>query len=175
GTSGPGTVRFISTDAFLVQGAHEYSTEGSYNATITVRDSYGRTQSINATLNQDRGFLEIDGPHVAVARVGSNLTGFELSASFLDETSGDPASAYQVLIDWNDGGTDNAPISGTNGHFRATAIHSYMHPGNYQATVTVVHGDYRTAAVTLVLPALAVVYVGEDYNPGWLLQPGAMV
>src|SRR5262249_15983608 len=38
GTSGPGTVRFISTDAFLVQGAHEYSTEGSYNATITVRD-----------------------------------------------------------------------------------------------------------------------------------------
>ena len=55
--------------------------------------------------------------------------------------SSDSASDFAATIDWGDGTTSPAAITGTNPNFAVSGTHSYSTPGNYTITVGIVRAS----------------------------------
>ena len=70
---------------------HSYAADGLADATITVTDAAGSSQSTTST--------------VEVGNLYAGVNGTLSLASFIDTTSGVTASSFTVSINWGDGNT----------------------------------------------------------------------
>src|SRR5262249_10324997 len=70
-------------------------------------------------------------------------------ATFNDGNTSDTAAAFTASIDWGDGGTTGATISGGSGSFTVSGVHAYADEGDETPIVTVTRtADAETTTVT---------------------------
>jgi cyanophycinase-like exopeptidase len=141
---------------YSVSGAHPYSQNGSYTATVTVTDVEGATATATSTVVVGDVY----------AGVQSNLT----VATFQDSNSSVQASQFTATIQWGDGKQSSGTVVGGNGVFRVQGTHTYAvdsidQPGGVYAvsvTITDPSGNTLTSSsgVAVVRPTVAV--AGEE-------------
>jgi hypothetical protein len=147
GTALDATSGLISnaTGTFTVIGTHTFAEEGSYTVTTKV-DHEGVPSSFSSTATV------ADAPLTAT----SAAPGFSpqaLSGSLATFTDADPNGAvsdYVATIDWGDGSTSGATISG-GPTFTASGSHTYGSTGHFTVTTSISDHGNTTVATCNVL------------------------
>jgi len=137
---GDGSSPYLGTD-LTVNISHTYTAEGTYTATLTVRDAAGRTATDFKTINV---FSESETTASLSASPSSPAVGEPVT--FTLETK---AASGRTLVSWKleygDGSEDTGTVDGP--HMNITRTHSYSSPGTYAATLTVKDNtDYEATA-----------------------------
>jgi RHS repeat-associated protein len=165
GTINPGTT------TFTVSGTHTYADEGVYNLSVTVTLSVG-------------GPLTAAGPAVVadanLSGTANNLTawvgqplGFVPGqsdnpvtvATFTDSNTGATVTDFAgTTVNWGDGTTSTPTVVAGSpaGTFNVQANHSYVQPGSYTVTTTVL--DKGSMATNLQGTATVGVREGQQYD-----------
>src|SRR6266571_2400197 len=153
GTTTTGTVSG-SNGSFIVQGGHDYTDEGFFQATATI------------TRTADQSQIAPTGT-VAVADA-DNLTGHGTTinytpnqpltnvtvATFTDTFTANTAGDFAVTIDWGDGTTTPGTVTGSNGSFSVSGSPTYTASG--ENTITVFIGDDTPDAAFTFVTSTAV-------------------
>ena len=108
---------------------------GSYTTTVTVATSDGLTSfgQGTATIAVPTGYTGTSQPIVTpVAQLFSGTV-----ATFADANPNDLASIFTASINWGNGGTTPATVTGENGSFAVQGTYTYTTAGTYPVTVTV--------------------------------------
>jgi uncharacterized protein YjdB len=147
------------TTATTATVTHTYPAEGSYVATLTVRDSKGLSSSpvsTSVTIGNVAPTVNA-GPDQSV--VGG--TPLSLPVTFSDPGATDNPWSYAIV--WGDGATD---AGSTNTQNPISASHVYSGPGRYTAHVTVTDKDGGVGsddiAVKVLDPATVQVFSGAS-------------
>ena len=123
----------VDGGCFDSSNTHTYAHAGTYNVTETVTDTDNPTNTVS-------------GPEGTITVVGITGTGIPFStqegttfsgptASFTDTNTGDTASQFTATINWGDGTTTPASVSGTTGGpFTVSGSHAYVEDGSYTVT-----------------------------------------
>jgi hypothetical protein len=122
---------------FTVNGSHTYAEDGASSVTVVISDSFDST---TATAVSTANVAEADLTATASSATLSTTEGATASglvATFTDTASPDAASAFAATINWGDGTTDTATVTGSAGTFSVNGSHSYVDEGNFQVLVTV--------------------------------------
>jgi uncharacterized repeat protein (TIGR01451 family) len=136
---------FAGSGPVRVSGTHTYEEEGSYPITVQVADDGGSAVTLTGTVDTADAALS-PGPSLALSAV----EGATFSASVGTFTDADPhgaATDYTATIDWGDGHTTPAGISGT-GPFTLLGTHVYEEEGNYQVKAFVADEGGATTSVS---------------------------
>jgi PKD repeat protein len=130
---------------FTVTGSHTYSEGGSYQVSVTIQSGMGSSAAVASTATVADLPLTGTGVTLTPAATGSSTT---LAATFTDANTSEDPGNYMAQIDWGDGWTDDAAVSGSSGNYSLSGSHVYDHPGNYTVTVTVTDGGGATLTQT---------------------------
>jgi PKD repeat protein len=125
--------------SYSFNGNHTYSQDGSYFVTVSVLDQNGSTgTSDSATVTVSNVTPIVDTPKVSPPTTESTPTFFSVSGTFSDP-GGVSDQPYIAVIDWGDGATDDAMVSGNDSPFTYsfTGSHTYGQSGSYPVTVSV--------------------------------------
>ncbi len=129
--------------AFTVSGDHTYSAAGGYALAVTVIRFDGGTVAATGTATVSTA-TPINPAGRTVAIQGSNVledtsgvVANQLVAVFEDSNLADSASALMATVDWADGTTSAAVVSGVNGLFQIFAGHTYAVAGSQVAHVLI--------------------------------------
>jgi hypothetical protein len=136
-------------------GRHTYTRPGSYvlSARIcgaTCIDAPGRAITVTGA--------EIKGEAASFPAVAGQQVSIPQVAEFNHDNRTTQGSQFTSVIDWGDGSTSPAPVSGSNGRFGVAGQHTYAAPGNYTVRVTLLEGGTAVAvsdAGTAVVSAVA--------------------
>ena len=130
---------------------YTYSTVGTFQATVTVKDSAGNTQTSTPAI------VTVWGPLTVTASASPATTGaVPLAVGFSAAASGGDASAYSYKWDFGNGNTATG----------ATPTFTYNIPGTYTVTVTVTDGSGNTATSTpLQIVAQGVISAALSASP----------
>jgi hypothetical protein len=145
GQTSAGTIEGTS-EAATVVGSHTYATAGTFTTSVTVSAPNGDTSTgvgaadITAPSPYSSTSVYIVTP---VSQVFSGIV-----AKFTDTNTSDPASNFTASIDWGDGGTTPATVTGSNGSFAVHGTYTYQTPGTYAVTVTVADQTGSSFTVT---------------------------
>jgi hypothetical protein len=145
GTTTPGTVSGGS-GAFQVSGTHTYAGGGSYSVLVTLADDApgSATASVTSTANVNTTLVTS-----AKAISATEHTAFSgVVATFTDNDTTKPASAYAATVAWGDGATTAGTITGAAGAFTVTGQHTYTDEGSFTLSVTASENAPGTAAST---------------------------
>jgi uncharacterized protein (TIGR03118 family) len=134
-----------SAGNYTVSGTH-FFTDVSDAVTIVVNDIGGAsvTATAPASIADANTFTPL-GSALATTE-GTTVSG--PLATFSDTYSGNPASDFSASIDWGDGITTPATVTGQNGQFTVSGRHAYAEAGGYTAAVAIWHNAPGTANAT---------------------------
>ncbi len=143
---------------YAFNGSHTYAQSGSYNVTVSVTDKDGGTgTSAPVMVSVANVPPTVDTPTVSPTTTNEGAsTSFTLSGSFTD-----PAGAldqpYNAVVNWGDGTTDPATVSGSGNPFgyAFSGSHTYAQSGNYNVTVSVTDKDGGTGTTSAVVVSVA--------------------
>ncbi len=145
GTSTTNGVVAGSGGVFTVTGSHTYTEGGTYPVNVTIADQGGSSAAVSSTATVADASLTGTGVNVTPALTGASTT---LTANFTDANASEDPGNYMAQINWGDGWTDDATVSGSNGSYNLTGSHVYNHPGSYPVTVTVTDAGGSTLTQT---------------------------
>jgi hypothetical protein len=144
---------------YSVDGTHTYAATGDYTTTITISDSDGTSATVTGTVTVSQPTLVAKGLTIT----GSGLAVEKATvADFIDTGGADPLTNYNATIDWGDGTSSAATITGGNlipGGAGEPAIlagaiyyvagnHTYTATGDYTTTITISDSDGTSATVS---------------------------
>ncbi len=133
-----------SGGTFTVQGTHSYAddsldqSQGSYTVTVTV------TNSASGTINTTSSIMVVRPPLSLV--VGNVLVGDHGVVSnaqlgvFTEPDVADTAAEFTAVVNWGDGTSSSAVVSGGSGMFQVLGSHDYATGGTYPIVVDVYQG-----------------------------------
>ena len=128
---------------FTITGSHTFGAPGTYATNVTL---IGLNDGQSAFTS---GQAKIGAPPPVYTMKGQQLietagTLFSVPvATFTDPNTSDPSSIFTAAVNWGDGQTTTATISGTNGNFTITGAHLYVLPGNFSIVTTLVDNSKR--------------------------------
>jgi hypothetical protein len=113
GTTTTGTVSGAS-GVFTVSGSHTYADEGTHTTTVTLTDDTPGTAAATATGVANVAEADVlAGTGVGTISVTEGQANSGVVATFTNTGyPGNPASDFTATIDWGDGTTDTATVSG---------------------------------------------------------------
>ena len=148
GSTSTATVSSAGAGLFAVTANHSYAEDGLEDATITVTDAAGSSQSTTST--------------VEVGNLYAGVNGTLSLASFVDATSGVTASSFTVSINWGDGNTTSGTVTQSGTLFTVSGTHAFAVDsidntgGVYDVVVTITGGSNilrSTVPVEVTRPA----------------------
>jgi hypothetical protein len=146
GQNSSGTITSLGNLLFSVQGAHTYSEQGSYTATVSIKDHGGANASVSVTATVADAALGVTTNSIA-ATEGAGFSG--QVATFTDPGSDGTIADYTATITWGDGQSSAGTISSNGmGGFNVKATHTYAEEGSYTLTVTIKDSGGAGAAPT---------------------------
>src|SRR5437588_277244 len=141
--------------SYSFSGSHTYAQDGSYNVTVSVTDKDGDTGTSAATaINVANVAPTVGTPTVSPtsASEGSSAN-FTVSGTFSDP-AGPLDQPFTAVVNWGDGSTDTATVSGNADPFSYafSGSHAYLHDAIHILTVSVTDqdGGTGTSAATAV-------------------------
>jgi hypothetical protein len=155
GTTGTGTV-VATLNGFQVEGSHLYTDEGTFSISTSIADTGGSTANTISAATIGEGDLLTGQSLVMTPNAGQA----SVTAVFSDIDTVTDAGDFSATINWGDGTPATAgTVSGGNGTFTVTGLHSYAAPTPATVTVTLVDDPPGTAtgSFTLFVPATPVV------------------
>jgi len=133
---------------FTVSGTHTYADEGPFTVSINVTDtknSVSNSGTASATIGEGD---VLNGTIVAIAPVeGAVFSG--TVANFTDTFTNNVASDFLATVDWGDGVTSSATITGGSGAFAVSGSHTYQEESSYLLKVTLTDDSPGTATKTV--------------------------
>ncbi|HET6880071.1 MAG TPA: TIGR03118 family protein [Pirellulales bacterium] len=144
GGSSDGTISG-SLGNYTVNGTHLF-TDVSDLVTIVINDAGGA--SVTATASASIADANTFTPFGSALSTTEGTTLSAQLATFSDTYSGNPASDFSASVDWGDGLTTPATVTGQNGQFSVSGSHAYAEAGDYTASVAIWHNSPGTAADT---------------------------
>ncbi len=135
--SGAGPVR--------VSGTHTFEEEGSYAISVQVDDDGGSTVVLNGTVNTADAALTAGASQSLTAVEGAPFSG--TVGGFTDADPHGAVADYTATVDWGDGHTSSAGVSGT-GPFTLFGTHVYEEEGTYVVHVFVADVGGSTTVIT---------------------------
>lgn len=144
GTTSTATVTG-SNGSFSVKGGHSYADEGNFavTATVTRIADAATSASTGDVAVAEHDVLAAQAPNIA-GDPGTALTNITV-ATFTDTDTLAVTGDFTATVDWGDGTIDVGTITGSNGTFTVTDSHTYVAPGQFPVTVTVVDNAPGTA------------------------------
>ena len=136
GHTSSGTVTGPTGGPFTVAGSHQYAEEGNYTVSVKVADDGGSTTGASGTNTVadaplTAGTLTL---HGGTEGVSPGSASFE----FKDANPGATTADFTATIEWGDGHTSSATVTGpTGGPFTVAGSHQYAEEGNYTVSVKV--------------------------------------
>lgn len=127
---------------YAVDATHQYAAPGSYKTVVEVSGPDGERQTAQGEITVFR----ISGEVVAQAVRVSAAAADGVVARFHDTDHNALASNLAATVQWGDGATTDAVVSGAAGEFAVSATHSYATEGSHPVTVTLTQYG-RTVAV----------------------------
>ncbi len=155
GTTGTGTV-VATLNGFQVEGSHLYTDEGTFSISTSIADTGGSTANTISAATIGEGDVLTGQSLVMTPNAGQA----SVTAVFSDIDTVTDAGDFSATINWGDGTPATAgTVSGGNGTFTVTGLHSYAAPTPATVTVTLVDDPPGTAtgSFTLLVPATPVV------------------
>ena len=146
GTTTAGTVSEANGQG-TVTSSHAYAEEGTYTILLSVADDDGITGTRTATATVgDAPWSVIDASNLT----GTQAENLNFSGHFADPG---PVDTHTATIDWGDGTTTAGTVTEAGGS--VTGVHSYVNPGTYNLTLTVLDDDgvSRTLGATATISA----------------------
>ena len=133
GTTTPATITG-SAGSFTVTGMHTYAAVGPFTATVTINDA---SPVATATVTDSVTVvpLLVGAPVNFTEAPGVPFTG--AVATFTSANSANVAADFTVTINWGDGTTTPATITGSAGSFTVTGTHTFATAGPFTATVII--------------------------------------
>jgi len=121
-----------SNGSFQVQGGHTYADDGFFNPVATiVRTADNSTLVLQGGVGvADTDAIAGSGEPTIVANPNHALNNVTV-ATFTDSNTSNPASDFNVSIDWGDGTVTSGTLTGSNGSFAVTGSHTYTTAGNF--------------------------------------------
>jgi hypothetical protein len=151
GSSSTGAITGPNGGPFSVNGTHIYAEEGTNGVTVYIVDATDPSNAIAVTsaLNVQDATLA-----ASCATPPSSLSSFSgTAATFTDADPSGTASDYAATINWGDGSSTPAPVSGPDGGpFTISGSHVYATTGKFNISTTVNDGGGATTSVSC--PAL---------------------
>lgn len=134
---------------------HTYADNGSFTATVTVRDDHGHASTASAEVT-----VHNIPPSVSAVAGATVLQGeaYSASGSFTDPG----ADVFTGSVNWGDGSTAPLALSGNN----FSLSHTYASAGTFTATVSITDDDGgtgTTSAVVTVINSPPVAVAGGPY------------
>ena len=156
-SSSAGTVTGAN-GVFTVSGVHTYSQDGSFPLTVTIENSSslpGATESAatGSALVSPGSALSVTGTSITPTE-GQTFSG--TVATVTDTGSSLAASAFTATINWGDGTSSTATVTGASGSYTVAGSHTYTEEGTFQATVSVTE-----TAISATVSATTSATVGE--------------
>jgi len=146
---------------YQITAVHTYTADGSYAASVTLRDDDGNTQTTTST--------------VAVGNLYAGVQGNLTLASFSDTDPNATPSDFTVTLDWGDGNTGTGTVTQSGTTFIINGNHTYpvdsldQPEESYQVGVSVhdVDGGMLTTAtpVEVVRPPIAMLVANLKTDP----------
>ena len=155
GTTGTGTV-VATLNGFQVEGSHLYTDEGTFSISTSIADQGGSTANTISAATIGEGDVLTGQSLVMTPNAGQA----SVTAVFSDIDTVTDVGDFSATINWGDGTPATAgTVSGGNGTFTVTGLHSYAAPTPATVTVTLVDDPPGTAtgSFTLLVPATPVV------------------
>jgi len=154
GSQSPGSVVPSGGGVFEVRGIHTYATAGSFNLSVHITHTDGRS-STTASIAQIASNALVATAVPIHATAGEPL-GSVLAGVFFDPVPTSTAANFTVSIAWGDG---SAPTAGTvqavgEGVFNILGSHNYLNPGLLSTAIQITHTDGRTASAAGVASVL---------------------
>ncbi len=151
---------------YTVSGTHTYSAVGgasSYSVTVKIGDPAGAMAQATSTALV-AGFINATGTSFT-GTASELLTGVTV-ANLTDSNPNATASKIQAVINWGDGQTSPASISGSSGTFAIAGSHAYATAGSYSVSVTITDpsGQSATLTSTATVAAGAIVATGRTLS-----------
>ena len=145
-TQSAGTIVSLGAGTFQVVGTHTYSATGTFDISVQINHTDGRTATATSVAAVQDNAL-ILAPVAVLATAGQLLLNVPVGTVF-DPVPGTSAVVFVVTIDWGDGTPlDAGSIQGLgNGLFQLRGTHVYASAGNFNFTIQVSHTDGRTAS-----------------------------
>ncbi len=128
---------------YSVAGTHTYALDGSFSATVTIDDTGGASTEVISSVAVTNPALAVGTVSLTPTVEGADAT---LTATFTDGGTTQAASAYTAAVDFGDGNTSGATVTGANGSFSIQIDHTYLSAGSYTPSVTFT--DAGGAAIT---------------------------
>jgi hypothetical protein len=156
-----GNISKSADGTFTVTGAHTYQEEGNYPASVTITDDdvpYN-TASVNVPATVTDAPLTATG----VDFLSTNPVNQTL-ATFIDGNPTGPLSDFTASVDWGDGSTSAATVTGpTGGPFTVAGNHQYATLGYKTVTIHIVDvgGSTAVAVDHLLLYATSGFVIGD--------------
>ncbi len=149
GTTSSGTV-IASSGIVSVSGIHTYADEGSYDASVKLKDDTPGTATATAsgTVTVAEGDVLAPG-HAAGFSGQQEGTPTAASLLFTDTYAGNVASDFTGTINWGDGTTTAGTITaGSPGSYIVNGTHTYADEGSYPISATLTDDAPGTATAT---------------------------
>ncbi|HET6883211.1 MAG TPA: hypothetical protein VFI31_23780, partial [Pirellulales bacterium] len=155
GTISSGTLSYTSGANFDLRGRHTYADEGTYTATVSVREFDSASTKVTATLQVTVDDADnFAGTTMTITPTeGQNFSGV---VSVVLPTNPDAdRSDFTASIDWGDGQTSAASISLTyGGRWNISGSHTYGDEGTYTAKTTIAEDDLNGATFAFTTTAI---------------------
>jgi uncharacterized protein (TIGR03118 family) len=162
-----GTVRQQADGTFTVSGTHVYLAYGNYKVTVTIHDAAGGAvggsvavaKGLAAISDLPLNAVAVGVPNPGVLPINSNQAFTADVALFTDADTRAKAGDFQTSIDWGDGTLPSVGAVKQDGAgvFHVSGGHSYVRPGAYVVTVTILDAagsDVGGSRVTVVSGAV---------------------
>jgi hypothetical protein len=135
GTTSTGTI-VGGNGSFNISGNHTYADESSFSTTVSVQDTDGEAASGSASANVSDAALSL----ISHASSFSFVAGVPLAnlilGKFGDANPFGTAGDFEATIDWGDGSSSAATISGNGNSFDVAGWHTYAISGNFGVSVS---------------------------------------
>ena len=132
GDNSPSTGGTITGNAIV--GSHTYAEGGSYPVVVTLTDVDGSIASDESTAAVTDQPLSPTSLTISSSPDGSPTT---LASTFTDANPNDQSDSYDASVDWGDGSTSPAAITGSGGTFTLAGNRVYSASGVYTIALTI--------------------------------------
>jgi hypothetical protein len=163
-SSGGGVVSIADptgSPRFAVSGMHTYAAPGTYNLTTTVTDSAGTTVTLTGNTANVATAPILSSTGGTIFNGGNWIEGITYAvqtlATFTDPDGNTDPRLYSATVNWGDGTSSAASISGGGHPFQVNASHVYAEEGAYGVSFTVNDVDGATLSISdaIIVPDAA--------------------
>jgi hypothetical protein len=142
-----------SNGSYTVTGSHTYPEEVGTPYPVTVTIALAAVPAFHSTASSSAGVGDAALHTGSITVPGTAFKGVSINASlqFTDQNTGAPTSDFTATIDWGDGTSSFATVSGSGGSYSAAGSHVYKATGPFIVHITVLDdGGSFTGGAQLV-------------------------